>query len=69
MRLELEQEIDDVDEEENDASAAADFQRHEVGRFVIVEGCAKGGGKHEADDTQTEQASTHLGDGAVVDLH
>lgn len=66
--LELEQQVDDVNQEKDNTCSTADFERHQIGFGFVAKRGVERGGENQTNDTQTEQASTHLRDGAVIDL-
>lgn len=70
VRLELEQKVEDVDDEQDNAGSAADLERITICQILgsIRERGMKGGWQQQTHDAETKQAGAHLGDCAVVNL-
>lgn len=68
VTLELENQIENVDQQQDNARAATDFESLVVCGTVVGESRVECSREQQAHDSQTEHACAHLGDRAVVDL-
>lgn len=68
MTLELEDQIQSIDEQQNDAGSAADRQCLVVGDFVVLECSMERSWNEQTHDCKGKHDTVHLGDVAIVDL-
>lgn len=68
MRLELEYQVQEVNDQDNDACSSADPKYPVVGSGLAAKRRMEGSWQEQAGNAQGEQTGAHLGNGAVVYL-